>query len=341
MSDDEHSRTKPPFQFVKTEGSPITGRHKDKQERISETISDLQLALDGVRVQSSELRGLEQLAQSTSALARACSIFMRKMVLGDRSQPKSRLLDDDICRSLNLDFDRIRKVPLCKELLVLDWSISNGDVQLTKLDDDTLAPQDSYHIPVAPLQFKLLIDWPLPGTASWTNAPTKKNPWVVEAEELFDLGSTNAMSCSEWLGQQLVMFDNKGISLKEVISTVANYEGAHSIDASRLDRVGKERPSNHSKNPERHILNNIIFFRVKYTHIIVIESAYYLYNKLLSCEDITHPIGGFYLAKHSFVWDNVEDALSSNPTWLSYDGGITVSFGGQSQVVSHKIRSVR
>ena len=69
------------------------------------------------------------------------------------------------------------------------------------------------------------------------------------------------MSCSEWLGQQLVMFDNKGISLKEVISTVANYEGAHSIDASASIEWGKKKSSNHSKNPERHILNNIIFLK--------------------------------------------------------------------------------
>ena len=39
------------------------------------------------------------------------------------------------------------------------------------------------------------------------------------------------------------MFDGKGISLKEMIQTVATLEGAHSIDADRLSTVeGEEAP---------------------------------------------------------------------------------------------------
>ena len=53
-------------------------------------------------------------------------------------------------------------------------------------------------------------------------------------EELSDTHSNDTLSCDRWLGQQLVMFDNKGISLKDVIRTVVTYEGAHSTNVSRL-----------------------------------------------------------------------------------------------------------
>ena len=33
------------------------------------------------------------------------------------------------------------------------------------------------------------------------------------------------MDCDHWLGQQVVRFDNRGISLREIIQTVVNYEG--------------------------------------------------------------------------------------------------------------------
>ena len=38
------------------------------------------------------------------------------------------------------------------------------------------------------------------------------------------------MNCDEWLGQQVcVSTINKGISLRELIQTVVNYEAAHSL----------------------------------------------------------------------------------------------------------------
>ena len=47
-------------------------------------------------------------------------------------------------------------------------------------------------------------------------------------------------SRDDWLGQRVVMFDGKGISLKEMIRTVTNFEGAHSIDVGRLAAVEGE-----------------------------------------------------------------------------------------------------
>ena len=50
------------IQFTKTTGSQITGRDKDKRERIYEAMCDLQLAIDGFRTQQvqSEEPGLFQ-----------------------------------------------------------------------------------------------------------------------------------------------------------------------------------------------------------------------------------------------------------------------------------------
>lgn len=89
-----------PVEFVKTRGSKVAGRYKDKRERIHEAVCDLKLAVDGIIVQLGQPDQFDQLSQSAAALARACSIFLRKMVLGDRGDPKTRLLDDEIAQSL-------------------------------------------------------------------------------------------------------------------------------------------------------------------------------------------------------------------------------------------------
>ena len=78
------------------------------------------------------------------------------------------------------------------------------------------------------------------------------------------------MNCDDWLGQQVVLFDGKGISLKEIIRTVVNYEGAHSIDVGRLATVEGEQPSKAATNPAPHILNAVTMFGITYAHLIVI-----------------------------------------------------------------------
>ena len=333
-----------PIKFVKTKGSQVAGRYKGKEERINEAMCDLQLALDGYRMQLIQTEQLDQSGlsqQSAAAFARACSIFLRKMVIGDMNQPKTRLLDDEICQSIEIKFDRLRKISRTRVLLDTGISTDGGYFQLKKLDENTLSPQSVHNLPIAPIQLKISIEWPLPGTMSWTGQPTQQKPWQIKPEELFDTNSSDTLSCDNWLGQQLVMFDNKGLTLKDVIRTVVTYEGAHSTNVSRLMQPENEKDYKPAKNPELHILNNIKAFGIKYTHLIVIESALYLYKKLLKNKAIEKPKGETYIATVCLYPCSSENVFSNHRSWISYDGGIIASFGNEKKLISHRIRAVK
>ena len=196
MENGEKVTGAPPITFVETRGSQLGGRHKDKKERIFETMCDLQLAIDGAIVQLGRSQGFEQFQQTWATLARACSIFLRKMVIGDRKdKPQTRLLDDEICRSLELTFDRLRKLPPRRRTLdIFSFDVSRGGVRVIQKNATTLEPEAVYNIPLAPLRCKISIEWPLPGTASWNENPTREKPWQVRPDELFDTNSSPAMS---------------------------------------------------------------------------------------------------------------------------------------------------
>ena len=328
--------------FVKTRGSKVAGRYKDKSERIHEAMCDLKLAIDGTRIQLLQSENPDQFQQTSAAFARACSIFLRKMVLGDRDNSKTRLLDDEIVQSLDLRFEKLRRIsPNRKPLEIVPFEGYGGGMQLTKLDDNTLQPQAVYNMPIAPLQFKISIEWPLPAVAGWTENPTRDKPWQVKAEELFDTHSNDTLSCDEWLGQQLVMFDNKGISLKYAIRTVVTYEGAHSTNVSRLFLTENEKDRPPAKNPELHILNNLKIYGIKYCHIIVIECALHLYNKLIENKEVKNPEGEINLPIFCVFSESSEDVFSSSQKWLAFDGGIAFSFGDRPQLISHRIRAIK
>ena len=118
----------------------------------------------------------------------------------------------------------------------------------------------------------------------------------MSADQLFETSADSSMSCDDWLGQQVVLFNGKGISLKEMIQTVVNYEGAHSIDVGRLATIEGETVSPAARNPAPHILNAITVFGIRYAHLIVIECALYLYEKLLNESSIKRPYGDIYKA---------------------------------------------
>ena len=330
-----------PIKFVKTRGSKVAGRYKEKRERIHEAVCDLKLAVDGLIAQLGQSDQFDQLSQSTAALARACSIFLRKMVLGDRGDPKTRLLNDEISQSLDMRFEKLRRISPDRIPLEIIRSLNRGRVQFTKLDDNTLQPEAIYNMNIPPQELKISIEWPLPGVASWTEAPTQQKPWGIKTEELFDTHSNDTLSCDRWLGQQLVMFDNKGISLKDVIRTVVTYEGAHSTNVSRLLLTENEKNRPPAKNPELHILNNIKICGIKYCHIIVIETALYLYKKLMKNKGIKNPEGEINLPIICVLPESSENVFSSSPKWLAFDGGIILSFGDQPQLISHRIRAVK
>ena len=324
--------------FVPSTGSLIGGQHKDKKERITEVLSDLQLAIGGLGTQATGQQERHDLPQVLGALARLCSVFLRKLVLGDHGVKTTRLLDDVVMESLELRFQPLRKIPRKnRRTIKTGFSVGGGFMQLTKVDEPGPAPTSRF--PVAPHDLEFVIEWPLPGTADWTVAPSEKEPWLLCADQLFDTVSKRTLSCDEWLGQQVVVFDDTGISLKDIIRTVVTYEGAHAINVARLSEVDGHKPFKPAKEPALHILNNITLFGIRFAHVIVIESALYLYERLLDESSIQRPAGDIYRVKPGFSCP-AEQACSSRPDWLRFNGTMMMAFSSEPKLTRYTIRPV-
>ncbi len=326
--------------FVPAKGSVVGGIPKEKTARITDAMADLQLGIDGLRSQLPAATDGSRWAQVLGSFARACSVFLRKTVLGDHDRRETRLLDDRVLGSIGLRFGRLRKISRDRRRKIeVGFGLAGGLLQLTKLDDLTGEPQAAYGFRAGPQEVKLSIEWPLPGAADWTGVPSKETPWLVSADQLFQTSSGSGLSCDEWLGQQVVLFDGKGISLKEMIRTVVNFEGAHSINVGRLASVEGEEASGAAKNPAPHILNAVTVFGIRYAHLIVIECALYLYEKLLDESSIRRPSGDIYKVTPG-VECPPEQAESPRPDWVKFQGGMMISFSDGPQVVRHKINAV-
>ena len=135
MSDEEGPK------FFPAEGS-IIGFSRDKRRRITEALQDMQLAVNGMAMQFAGNGGGhgEEWTTALSALARACSMFLRKTVLGDFGRRETRLLDDDVLDALGLRFHRIVTVPreLRRPIRIDFGGIQGGELHITKLNDETL-----------------------------------------------------------------------------------------------------------------------------------------------------------------------------------------------------------
>ena len=334
--------SQPAIQFVKTTGSPVIVGQRDRAARIREGMSDLRMAIDGCITQQTHSGQSVALDQSIAALARACSIFLRKMVIGDRNDRRTRLLNDDTCRNAGLEFSRIRRIPRDRRTLTLvPVDISGGYMQATKLDEETGEPEVVHIIPAGAQRLSIAVEWPLPGMADWTGQPTPEAPWAIKADGLLDPRSSPKLDCDSWLGQQLVMFDNRGISLKDVIRVTVNTEAAHSPPVSRLmlsEGENDEARFRVVKDRAVHILSHIKVCGVRYSHAIVIEAALYLYRELARNGSIERPEGAENIPVFCFVPNAV---FSSNQDWLRFSGGLAISFGGQEQSISHRIRAPR
>ena len=328
------------MKFVSTTGSLVGGRYKDKKERISETLSDLQVAISGLGTYPSGPHEGRKLAQMLGVLARMCSLFLRKVVLGNRGESKTRLLDEAVLESLEFHFQPLREIPRKRRRTIeTGFGVGGGFMEVTKVDEPGPGPAPTYRLPVAPHDLKIVIEWPLPGAADWTGTPSEREPWTLCAEQLFDTGSTRTMSCDEWLGQQVVIFDGRGVSLREIIRTVVNYEGAHAINVARLAEVEGHKPLKPAREPQLHILNNITLFGIRYAHLIVIEAALYLYERLLDENSIRRPVGDIYVVKPGFACPG-EQASSSHPNWLRFDGTMMVEFSSERRLTQHTIKPV-
>lgn len=315
-------------------GNTVSGRHKDKKERISEALNDLQLAISGLGAQKGQIS-----PQALSSFARICSVFLRKLVLGDRGDSKTRLLDDAELASLAIRFQPIRKIPRDRRRTIhTGIGVSDGFMQLTKIDEPgpTLP---TYRLPFAAQDVRFEIVWPLPGVADWNRIPTQEAPWHMDAGQLFNTGSGRSLRCDKWLGQQVVIFDNRPVSLKEIIRNIATFEGAHAIDAAGVTNLQTRKSSKSKSRDPMQFLNSITLFGIPFPHIIVMETALFLYENLLQEPSIAPPEGEVWSAKPGFTC-NSEQALSSTPEWLQFDGSMTMVFSSKPRSARHRIKPV-
>lgn len=337
MSDEEGP------EFFPAEGSLIGGFSQDKRGRITEALQDMRLVINGMAMQFGETgtgQG-EEWATAIAAFARACAMFLRKTVLGDFGRRETRLLDDDVLGTLGLRFHRLVTIPrkLRRPIRIEFGGIQGGTLYITKLNDETKEPERTYTAPMGPQTLEIVIQWPLPGAIGWTGVPTAQQPWQIAPEMLFRLDQKPAMDCDEWLSQQVVRFDNRGISLKEIIQTVVNFEAAHSVNTSRLASIGGVEPNTAARNPAPHILNAMTFCGIRFAHLIVIESAMYLYDALLDNKSLARPKGDLYSMKLGVGWD-ADQNESEMPKWARFQGTMMIAFHNVPTVIRHEIRPV-
>ena len=329
--------------FFPATGSVVGGFSRDKRGRLTEALQDMQLAVNGMAMQFGKdgcVQG-EEWTASVAALARVCSVFLRKTVLGDFGKRETRLLDDAMLGALGLRFHRLVKIPheVRRRIRIEFGGIQSGELRITKYNEETLEPEKTYTAPMGPQSLEIVIDWPLPGAIGWTGEPSDESPWKVAPEMLFRLDEKPGMNCDEWLGQQVVRFDNSGISLKEIAQTVVNYEGAHSLSTSRLATFEGEKPTKAARNPAPHILNALTFCGIRYAHLAVIESAMYLFDALIDNESVTRPKGDICSMRLGVACD-VDRSVTDTPNWACFQGNMILAFGNARTVIRHEIRPV-
>lgn len=211
-----------------------------------------------------------------------------------------------------------------------------------KLNEETLEPEFYQQVPVGPQSLTFHVDWPLSGMAGWISQPTEDHPWKLTPEELFDLDANPSLDCDGWLGQQVVIFDRRGITLRDIVRVIANTEAAHSPPMDRLMvPAGTKDRSRHRvvDDVEIHILGSLTVFGVRYVHALVMEAAIYLYNQLVKKASNTEELdeGWRLFPIFGFCWDR--SVFSSEQQWLRFGGGLIPSLGGSEQSIAHRLRA--
>lgn len=328
------------MEFIPAWGPRLMPHHKEKKERITEALTDLQLVIAGIANLGEGPHDGKEIAQMVAALARPSSVFLRKLVLGEPRNPRARLLDDGVLGSLDMRLQPLRKIPQhARRTLETGTCIEAAHFVATRLDVTTGAPVESFEAFGGPQGSSIVVEWPLPGMADWIDAPREGHRWQVASDQLFDTNSDRAMPCDDWLAQQVVIFDRKGISLHELFRTVANYDGAHAVNPGLLAVGEGETPSKSAKQSEVHLLRSLAFFGVGYADLVVVEAAMYLYERLRNEPTITRPRRDILIAKSEFEC-SAEQAVSLRPDWLRFSGGMTVSFSATAGVERHIVRPV-
>ena len=327
--------SEPFVQFVPMEGSPVHVGGRDRAARAREAMTDLRLAIDGCGAQPRDGR-----TDTAASLARTCSMFLRKMVLGDTRNP--RLLDGDLWQTTRLGCGRIRKVPRGRRAITLTpVNVTGGYMSATRLDEETLEPVATEIIPFGPQRFSIIVEWPLPGMADWLSQPSEDSPWEIRPEGLFASQPDQRLDCDKWLGQQVVIFDDRGITLKDIIRVTANTEGAHSPPLERLmipPRGDDRSRSTVARDSHIHILSHITVCGVRYSHAVVIQAALYLYGKLARDPSFGQPRSDLDIPVICCV---PEDVFSAAQDWLRFDGGLMLSMTDTGQSIEHRVKAPR
>ena len=178
-------------------------------------------------------------------------------MLGDRGDRRTRLLSDDICEEANLRFRRVRKVPKDRRTLTVSRDFIFA-MQMTKVDEPDAGK--TYVSKPSRQQLAITIYWPLSGMAEWVDQLTGDNPWVIHSKNLSDLAATLTLDCDAWLGQQLVLLNSQGVSLRKILEITANTEEAHSPPTDRLTKVvGREDVRDKMiADSDAHVLSNLL-----------------------------------------------------------------------------------
>lgn len=339
-----------PVDFVRTYGSRVGGQHKTKKQRITEALNELRLVVAGMGSGSktadmakgdkiSYRLDSNEMVQNNTSLARAYALFLRKIVLGEGRNREARLLDDNVLESLEMSLQPLRRIPKENRREIENADIINGvNLILTRLDDETKEPQEQYFASGGEQGLSITVEWPLIGMADWTGPTTEARRWEVSPGQLFDTHSKRSMGCIQWLNQQVVIFNGKGITLEKMIRTIANLEAAHAVNVGRLMYREGEVPSAAARDPDIHILKNIALFGLGYVELVVIEAGMYLFDRLLKEPSIEKPKGPIYGVTHSFECSS-EEAASSQPPWLQYRGRVMVSFSPRPGIEKFTVRA--
>ena len=306
---------------------------------ICDALDDLWLAMQGLHAVIGRGEQSRYFHTMVASFARACSVFLRKLVLGNGGRRSTRLLDDDVCKDTGLSFDSLWKIGPQRRLLEMPFAFGAGYFRIAAIDDNTRLPQAHWELPFDPQTTSISIHWPLPGTMNWVNVPTQDKPWWLRAEELFNPTPDKKLNCDQWLGQQLVMIGEKGITLKQTLRAAANSEGAHSFntpDITPYNGGGEPKEKNH---PEVNLLSNITICGVQYNHIILIETALYLYRLLLQDRTFNPSEANIDLPAFSLLTHIPGDIFADPTRWLSFVGRHRLTLGAARKPVSYELRA--
>ena len=261
------------FQWIDMEGIRVVVGHSDRAEVIRKTMVDLKTTIDGCMVQTPS-------RDMFDTLARQCSIFLRKMAVGDDRNPS--LLDVETCKAAGIEFHKLQAFKGERQIqTVVQNKIAGSKMHATLRHSETgellgeISQQsdDSW-------EFSIDTDWPLPGIVSWVGLPTRETPWTISPDGLFDLRRSFGHDCRRWLDQQLVLFDNRSVTLGNSIRAVINAEVAHApltVPLMRPESSSARATPDTIKNPGAYILLCMVTCGIPYAHVIAIEAGLYLY----------------------------------------------------------------